>query len=140
MDKTGLMVGVKVKEIATKGYVYQGCTVLSSDPVSIMFEVQRTISDEGGNVETVISQILVPWVNINHVIVMEDIARGERVRAYEVEGLVPGNMWQKLCDGVSVGHKRIQKFDRTEVAKVRLKVTESVAPPKIRRLAVFDVG
>jgi hypothetical protein len=72
MEKTGLMVGVKVKEIATKGYVYQECTVLSSDPVSIVFEVQRTISDEGGNVETVISQVLVPWVNINHVIVMEE--------------------------------------------------------------------
>jgi len=77
---------------------------------------------------------------IDHVIIMEDIQHGERVRAYEVEGLVPGNTWQKLCDGVSVGHKRIQKFDRTEVAKVRLKVTESVATPKIRRLAVFDVG
>jgi len=72
MEKTGLMVGVKVKEIATKGYVYQGCTVLSSDPVSLVFEVQRTISDEGGNVETVVSQILVPWVNVNHVIVMEE--------------------------------------------------------------------
>jgi len=77
---------------------------------------------------------------IDHVIIMEDIKHGERVRAYEVEGLVPGNTWRKLCDGVSVGHKRIQKFDRTEVAKVRFKATESAAPVKIRRLAVFDIG
>ncbi len=60
--------------------------------------------------------------------------------AYEVEGLVPGNKWQKLCDGRSIGHKRIQKFDRTEVAKVRVKITEKAATPMIRRLAVFDVG
>ena len=72
--------------------------------------------------------------------VMEDIAYGERVRAYEVEGLVAGNTWQKLCDGVSVGHKRIQQFDRIEVAKIRFRATTSVAMPKILRLAVFCVG
>jgi alpha-L-fucosidase len=77
---------------------------------------------------------------IDHVIIMEDIQHGERVRAYEVEGLVPGNTWRKLCEGISVGHKRIQKFDSTEVARLRLKVTSSAAAPKIRRLAVFDVG
>jgi alpha-L-fucosidase len=77
---------------------------------------------------------------IDHVIIMEDIKDGERVRAYEVEGLVPGNKWQKLCDGISVGHKRIQQFDRTEVAKVRFKATEKAATPKIRRLAVFNVA
>ena len=77
---------------------------------------------------------------IDHVIIMENIAHGERIRAYQVEGLVPSNKWQKLCDGVSVGHKRIQKFTATEVAKVRLRATKTAAAPKIRRLAVFNVG
>jgi len=77
---------------------------------------------------------------IDHVVVMEDITGGERVRAYEIEGLVSGDKWEKLCGGVSVGHKRIQKFNRTEVAGIRFRATKSVAAPKIRRLAVFDVG
>ncbi len=77
---------------------------------------------------------------IDHVIVMEDIADGERVQAYEVEGQVSGDKWQKLCDGTSVGHKRIQQFVPTEVAKVRFRTTKTVASPKIRRLAVFSVG
>lgn len=77
---------------------------------------------------------------IDQVIIMEDIAHGERVQAYEIEGLVSGNAWQKLCDGISVGHKRIQQFTPAEVAKVRFRTTESVASPKIRRFALFNVG
>jgi alpha-L-fucosidase len=106
-------------------------------------EIQRrfgtSVAETKGDGATVELALKKPG-KIDHVIIMEAIEHGERVRAYVVEGLVPGNTWQKLCDGVSVGHKRIQKFDRTEVARVRLKVTESAAPVKIRRLAVFDVG
>ncbi len=75
---------------------------------------------------------------IDHVVIMEQIARGERIRRYEVEGLLAGNRWQTLCQGQSVGHKRIQRFDAVEVATVRLKTTESVATPQIRQLAVHD--
>jgi len=71
MDKSGLMVGVRVKEIATRDHVYQDCTVLNADAIGLAFEVQRTIS-EGGVVETVVSQILVPWASVNHVLVMEE--------------------------------------------------------------------
>jgi hypothetical protein len=70
-EKSPLTVGVKLKEVATKDIVYQNCTVLHSDSVGLVFEVQRTIS-EGGTIESVISQMLVPWTQINHVIVMEE--------------------------------------------------------------------
>ncbi len=53
---------------------------------------------------------------------------------------MPGNTWQKLCDGLSVGHKRIQQFPPAEVAKVRLRATKSAAAPRIRSLAVYHVG
>ena len=75
---------------------------------------------------------------IDHVVIMEQIARGERIRRYEVEGLVAGNRWQTLCEGQSVGHKRIQQFDAVEVSTVRLKTTECVATPQIRQLALHD--
>ena len=71
MDKPSLMVGVKMKEIATSDANYQNCTVLHSDNVALVFEVQRTIS-EGGTIETVVSQVLVPWANIKHVLLMEE--------------------------------------------------------------------
>lgn len=66
-----LAVGVKLKEIGTRDTVYTNCAVLHSDAIGLVFEVQRTVS-EGGNVETVVSQYLVPWVNISYILVMEE--------------------------------------------------------------------
>jgi len=77
---------------------------------------------------------------INHVVAMEDIVHGERVRQYVLEGLVPGGAWRPLCSGECIGHKRIQPFDSTEVAAVRLRVSMAKATPQIRRLAVFDIA
>lgn len=71
MTQPGLATGVKVKEIATRdGGTWQDCVVQHSDAIGLVFEVERTIAD-AGVVETVISQILVPWTNVKHVIVME---------------------------------------------------------------------
>jgi len=71
MTGSTLHVGVKIKEIGTAHKVYQGCTVLHSDEVGLVFEIQRAVA-EGGNVETVVSQVLVPWVNIQYVLLMEE--------------------------------------------------------------------
>lgn len=70
MDNLG--VGVRLKEIGTKDTVYTNCSVLHSDAIGLVFEVHRTVS-EGGTIENVVSQYLVPWVNINYVLVMEEI-------------------------------------------------------------------
>jgi hypothetical protein len=67
----GLRVGVKLKEVATKDIVYTNCSVLHSDAIALVFEVHRTVN-EGGNVENVVSQFLIPWVNIQYVLVMEE--------------------------------------------------------------------
>jgi alpha-L-fucosidase len=77
---------------------------------------------------------------IAHVVIMEDIPQGERIRQYVVEGLVAGDRWEKLAEGQSVGHKRIERFAPVEVARVRLKVTNARARPIIRKLAVYAAG
>ena len=71
MSKTGLNVGVKLKEVAVSNHVYVNVTVMHSDEIGLVFEVNRTIS-EGGTVENVVSQVLVPWAQIHHVLVMEE--------------------------------------------------------------------
>ena len=71
MQQTGLSVGVKLKQVATRGTDYENCTVLHSDSIGLVFEVERTLA-EGGNVENVVSQVLVPWTNIHHVVLMEE--------------------------------------------------------------------
>ena len=57
-----------------------------------------------------------------------------------IEGLVSGGRWEKLCEGQSVGHKRIETFAPVEVARVRLKVAAAKARPMIRNLAVYRAG
>jgi len=76
--------------------------------------------------------------DINFVTIMEDIRQGQRIRRYTVEGKVDGT-WRELCSGQSVGHKRIQSFDRVRVSAVRLRVTEAAAEPVIQKLAVYNI-
>ena len=77
---------------------------------------------------------------IDHVSIMEQIEHGERVREYEIEGLVGADRWNLLCKGTCIGHRRIQRFEPVEVSKLRLRITKSVAPPIIRRFEVFSTG
>ena len=71
MERSGLSVGVKLKEVATLRTVYENCTVLHSDSIGLVFEVERTLS-EGGTIENLVSQVLVPWTNIHHVLLVEE--------------------------------------------------------------------
>ena len=75
---------------------------------------------------------------VNQIIVQEEISKGERIRKYKIEGLTSQG-WKTLCEGESVGHKRIQTFEPTNVSKVRLVINESVATPQIRNFRVFNV-
>ena len=75
---------------------------------------------------------------INHLIIQEDIRYGESVRKYIVEARVGGN-WITVCDGESIGHKRIQSFDEVECTRLRLTITESITEPQIKNLAVYYV-
>jgi hypothetical protein len=70
-DVQGLEVGAHLKEVATRDAVYHNCSVVRSDLVGLVFEVQRTVND-GGEVENVVSHVLVPWANVNYVVLMEE--------------------------------------------------------------------
>ena len=74
---------------------------------------------------------------INCVVSMEDIALGERVRRYTIEGLVSSG-WKELAAGSAIGHKKIDLFAPVEVAAVRLLVHESVGEPVFKRIALHD--
>jgi alpha-L-fucosidase len=74
---------------------------------------------------------------VDQVVLMEDIAHGERVREYHIDGLVGGDTWQRLAEGQSIGHKWIRRFEPVEVARLRLKVTRAAASPIIRKFAAF---
>lgn len=74
----------------------------------------------------------------DHVVTAEEIAEGERVREYVIEGLVNG-AWRQLCEGTAIGHKKIDRFAPVEAAKLRLRITRAAAEPRIRKLAAYSV-
>ena len=78
-------------------------------------------------------------VRVDTVVMEEEIALGERIRAYRLEGLVDG-AWKPVGDGVSVGHKRIQPIEPVVLGGVRLVATSSVGGARLRSIAAFDTG
>lgn len=73
---------------------------------------------------------------INTILLMEDISKGERVRKYSIEGFANGE-WTPLCEGESVGHKRLERIEDKAVSKVRINFSEYVAKPVIRKIALY---
>ena len=75
---------------------------------------------------------------INHIVTMEDYRQGQRIRAYTFEGYNKGK-WVKLCQGQSVGRKKIDYFPEIDVSKVRLTIDETIREPLIRSISVHYV-
>ncbi len=75
-------------------------------------------------------------VAVNTVVLAEDIARGERIRRFEVRARV-GNAWVPVCSGTSVGHKFIGRFTEVEASSLRLLVTESRGEPLVREFSAY---
>ncbi|MHC1703162.1 MAG: alpha-L-fucosidase [Tenuifilaceae bacterium] len=75
---------------------------------------------------------------INHAIIQEEIAYGQRVRSYSLEGLT-SNGWKLIYSGSSIGTKKIDSFDSIEVSKIRLKVDNSIAQPIIKNFSVYYI-
>ncbi len=105
-------------------------------------EIQRrfgkSVAETSGTGDSVELTLATPAV-IDHVVVMEDITQGERVRQYVVEAK-SGDVWKELCRGTSIGHKRIDRFNPAEVSTVRLRCVRAVAQPMIRKLAVYNTS
>ncbi len=76
---------------------------------------------------------------VDHIVLMEDITQGERVRSYVVDAGIGGE-WEQVAAGSSIGHKKIDRIPPTRLDSVRLHVVDAVDQPQIRSLAAFGPG
>ena len=76
---------------------------------------------------------------VNQLVLMEDIAMGERVREFIVEGKT-ANGWVCLTKGSCIGHKYIIRFDPVEVSRLRLVNKKSVGEPIIKEFSVYNIA
>jgi alpha-L-fucosidase len=73
---------------------------------------------------------------ISHIILMEDIKHGERVRDYVLDYKKAGK-WVELVRGSAIGHKKIDRFEPIITDHVRLRVLEAADRPIIREFALI---
>ncbi|HAZ01704.1 MAG: hypothetical protein A2W90_15985 [Bacteroidetes bacterium GWF2_42_66] len=88
-----------------------------------------------GNVLEIGLKKMVP---VNCVVIQEDIAQGQRVRSFVIEGF-SGGQWKTIKEGSSVGSKRIEEFPTVNVSRVRLRITGAVATPVIKNFSLFSI-
>ena len=88
---------------------------------------------EGEEIELELPESLI----IDHIIIMEDIAFGERVHDYIIEAQ-SGSEWIEIVRGSAIGHKKIEQFKPISAERVRLRVLGAIDRPMIRRIAVFN--
>ncbi len=98
----------------------------------------RSLAETTGEGRSVELEFAGP-TKVDHVITMEDIVHGERVREYVLEGRL-GEEWKELCRGSSIGHKKIDAFKPVEVSRIRWRALQAAAEPRIRKLAAYHVG
>lgn len=124
-DTTGLMPAENCKRVEEFG-------------AEIKRRFGRSVAETHGSGERIEVSLPSP-TRIDHVILQEDCAGGQRVRAYRLYGRTETG-WTQLGSGTAIGHKRIQPVAPAVLKAVRLVVTKSVGHPEIRRLALFDTG
>jgi len=75
-------------------------------------------------------------MQVDHVVLMEDLPRGHRIRQYAVQAKV-GRQWQQVAQGSAIGHKKIDRLAPVRCVALRLTVQQSVGVPQVRRFAAY---
>lgn len=79
---------------------------------------------------------LVAPTSIKYVLLQEYIQLGQRVKSFTVEAKVRDE-WKKIAEGMTIGYKRILKFDPVEASAIKITIVDSKACPLISNIAVY---
>ncbi|MHA1112363.1 MAG: alpha-L-fucosidase [Promethearchaeota archaeon] len=75
---------------------------------------------------------------INCIISQEELSTGQRIREYHLQ-VWSENQWNIVYEGSTIGHKKIDHIKSVKTSKIRLTVINSLLPPTIKHLAVFNI-
>lgn len=76
-------------------------------------------------------------MRLNRVVLQEPIALGQRVKRFTVQARV-NDAWREIAAGATIGHKRILRFPAVTASAVRVSIDESLAPPLLSTIALYD--
>jgi alpha-L-fucosidase len=73
---------------------------------------------------------------INVIRLEEDIARGQAVASYRVDGADDDGVWRAIARGTTIGHTKLDRVKGT-VRRLRVTIDDAVAPPEPITLRVY---
>lgn len=103
-------------------------------------EIKRRFNNSLGNSQGSGNELLLNLgkeQQIYHIILQEEIEKGERIREFVLQAKVSGK-WVELFNGQSIGHKLIFPFDEPILTdQLRIKVKKAVSRPQIKNFEAF---
>ncbi len=86
-----------------------------------------------------IEMVLPRHVVFDRIELREPIALGQRIAAFSIEGLVDGK-WVELSKQSTVGNRRIVRVPKTKSDRIRIGITDALAPPVLSSISVYWTG
>jgi alpha-L-fucosidase len=62
---------------------------------------------------------------------------GQKIQKYALQ-IEDGATWKTVYEGTTIGHKKIDRFDRRTARRVRLNILTASSTPRIREFQLFD--
>ena len=127
-DKRGLIDNAQAKSVAQFGAEVRR---RFAQPLA------RTDSTKGWPEPGVLQLDLGGAEKIAHVVLEEEIAKGQHVLKYTVDVAV-GEAWKIVAEGQSIGRKRIERFDPPiTTGRIRLRIVQANVIPSISAMTVY---
>ena len=76
-------------------------------------------------------------ISFDRTLAMEWLVDGQKVQKYAIQ-VMEGSKWKTLYSGTTIGHKKIDRFERTTAQRVRLNIVTASSTPRIREFQLFD--
>ena len=102
-------------------------------------EIKRRFSNPLGRISGSGNEVVLELekeTSIDHILLMEDIALGERVRKFEIDAYVDGK-WVSIATGTAIGHKFIKQVSPVKTRELKLKILETVENPIIKEFSCY---
>jgi alpha-L-fucosidase len=131
-DPRGLIPDAEVKRLADFGAALE---LRFGEPVA------RTDSSNGWTAPGVLELKLDKKANIAHVVLEEDIAKGQHVLQYAIDAKI-GEAWKQIAQGESISRRRIERLEPPVLGAecIRLRILKADAIPVIREMAAMEAG
>ena len=72
-------------------------------------------------------KLILEPVDIDALLIQEYIALGQRVKSFSIEAF-SGERYVEIANGTTIGNRRIVRFEKTTLSKVRINIGAKACP------------